>query len=148
MGSPFLTAFSAAGEVFLATEAATGRQVAVKKMELQKDNTKLLITEIQIMKTSRHRSIVEYFDSFAVGTQLWVVMEFMDGGCLTDILEAFQTVQLSEEHIAYICREVRCSTYRLSDLTLPDACWLGLHSFTQPNTQRYQERQHFTQQRW
>lgn len=96
----------AAGEVFLATEAATGRQVAVKKMELQKENSKLLITEIQIMKTSSHRSIVTYYDSFSVGTQLWVVMEYMDGGCLTDILEAFESVQLSEEHIAYICREV------------------------------------------
>ena len=32
-------------------------------------------------------------------------MEYMGGGCLTDILEAFDTIRLSERHIAYICRE-------------------------------------------
>jgi len=78
----------------------------VKKMELGKENSKLLITEIQIMKTSQHTSIVKYFDCFLVGNQMWVAMEFMDGGCLTDILEVFESVQLSEEHIAYICKEV------------------------------------------
>lgn len=32
-------------------------------------------------------------------------MELMDGGCLTDILEEFNTVPLVETQIAYICRE-------------------------------------------
>jgi len=32
-------------------------------------------------------------------------MEFMGGGCLTDILDVFAYLQLSEEHIAYIAKE-------------------------------------------
>lgn len=32
-------------------------------------------------------------------------MEFMDGGCLTDILEEFENVQMTELQIAYVCRE-------------------------------------------
>jgi serine/threonine protein kinase len=32
-------------------------------------------------------------------------MEFMDGGCLTDILEEFENVQMTELQIAYVSRE-------------------------------------------
>jgi len=95
----------AAGEVFLAVEKNSNRKVAIKKMDLGKENAKLLVTEISIMKTSRHEAIIEYIDSFAVDGQLWVVMEFMDGGCLTDILEEFEAVNLTEPQIAYICRQ-------------------------------------------
>jgi len=73
-------------------------------MDLGKENAKILITEVYIMKTSHHASIIEYIDSFALDGQLWVVMEFMDGGCLTDVLE-YQSVLLTENHIAYICEQ-------------------------------------------
>ena len=33
---------------------------------------------------------------------MWVVMEYMDGGCLTEILEQFDSVRMSEGHIAYL----------------------------------------------
>eukprot|EP00727_Mastigamoeba_balamuthi_P012042 m51a1_g7460 putative p21-activated protein kinase (489) ;mRNA; r:146844-149083 len=96
----------AAGEVFLATDNRNQRKVAVKKMEINQDNVKLLATEISIMKTSNHPNIVDYVDSFSISEkEIWVVMEYMGGGCLTDILEAFESVRLSERHIAFICRE-------------------------------------------
>lgn len=107
--------------MFLAT-CARGR-VAVKKMEINGENVKLLVTEIGIMKTSHHANIVDYFDSFIgklltfhnVTIQvdertLWVVMEFMDGGCLTDILEQFDEIKLTESQIAHCCREVHSKT--------------------------------------
>lgn len=56
----------AAGEVFLATKAATGDKVAVKKMEIQKENLKLMVTEIGIMKTSQHANVVGYYDTCAL----------------------------------------------------------------------------------
>ena len=93
----------AAGEIFLATYSVTHTQVAAKKMTLNQQNTKLLATEINIMKKSRHPNIVEYFDSYLKGDKLWVVMEYMDGGCLTEILEQFDNVRLSERQIAYVC---------------------------------------------
>jgi len=92
----------AAGEVFLATDSRNGEKVAIKKMPLNNQNMKLLITEIGIMKTSFHPNIVKYFESYLIGESIWVVMEFMGGGCLTEILEQFDKLQLSETQIALI----------------------------------------------
>jgi len=74
-------------------------------MDLGKENLKLITNEISIMKTSHHLSIIEYYDSFAIDGQLWVVMEFMDGGCLTDILDEYVTVALTEPQIGLICKQ-------------------------------------------
>jgi len=95
----------AAGEVFSA-ENAKGKKIAVKKMEINAENMKLLVTEIGIMKTSHHDNIVDFFDAYCVeDRQLWVVMEYMDGGCLTDILEQFEDIKLDESQIALCCRD-------------------------------------------
>lgn len=95
----------AAGQVFVATHATTREQVAIKKMELTAQNIKLLTSEIHIMKESVHESIVRYHDSFRVDNQLWVVMEYMGGGCLTEILEQFEYVKMDEQHIAWVCQQ-------------------------------------------
>jgi hypothetical protein len=94
----------AAGEVFLAKDSKTGKQVAIKKMPLNQQNMKLLITEIGIMKTSVHPNIVKYIDSYLVNDIIWVVMEFMGSGCLTEVLEQFENgVTMDESQIANIC---------------------------------------------
>lgn len=95
----------AAGEVFVATDSRNGQQVAIKKMALRPDNMKLLVTEIGIMKDSNHENITSYFDSFIVDNNLWVAMELMGGGCLTEVLEQFESVQMNEEQIARVARE-------------------------------------------
>ncbi len=102
----------AAGEVFMAVATADapgpgggGRRVAIKKMTLANQNLKLLLTEIAIMKDSHHPNIVDYIDSYIVEEKLWVVMEYMDGGCLTEILEHYDHMPMQERHIARICFE-------------------------------------------
>lgn len=70
----------ATGEVYLARDKRTKRRLALKKMQLTKDNKKMLVTEIEIMKSSKHPNLVEYIDCFNVSGYLWVAMEFMDGG--------------------------------------------------------------------
>jgi len=96
----------AAGEVYAATSIRTGTKVAIKKMPLTNDNMQLLITEIDIMKSSKHPNIIEYIDCYLVeDRKIWVVMEFMGGGCLTDVLERFDKAQMTEPQIAYCCRE-------------------------------------------
>ena len=75
-------------------------------MLLSAQNIKMLVTEICIMKESAHPSIVSYLESYVVGDKIWLVMELMSGGCLTDILDQFDHVRLTEPQIAYICRQV------------------------------------------
>eukprot|EP01130_Rhizamoeba_saxonica_P012630 TRINITY_DN5359_c0_g1_i1.p1 TRINITY_DN5359_c0_g1~~TRINITY_DN5359_c0_g1_i1.p1 ORF type:complete len:558 (+),score=142.99 TRINITY_DN5359_c0_g1_i1:37-1674(+) len=95
----------AVGSVFLAKNMKTKEKVAIKEMEITEKNLQLLTTEIAIMKTCVHENIVEYFDSFLVNNRLlWVVMEFMGGGCLTDILEQYDVgLRMAENHIARVC---------------------------------------------
>eukprot|EP01089_Gocevia_fonbrunei_P008938 TRINITY_DN2077_c0_g2_i1.p1 TRINITY_DN2077_c0_g2~~TRINITY_DN2077_c0_g2_i1.p1 ORF type:complete len:595 (-),score=103.08 TRINITY_DN2077_c0_g2_i1:75-1748(-) len=97
----------AAGQVFVATDVRNNKQVAVKKMKLDDESTQLIIGEIHMMKSSNHLNIVNYLDSYKVSDELWVVMEFMTGGMLTEVLEQypFGDCHLSEPEIAYICRE-------------------------------------------
>ena len=81
-----------------------GSKVAIKQMDLAHQPRKeLIVNEIIVMKESSHPNIVNFLDSFLVkGVELWVVMEYMEGGALTDIID---NNTMSEEQIACISRE-------------------------------------------
>ncbi|KAI8853897.1 kinase-like domain-containing protein [Chytridium lagenaria] len=67
--------------------------VAIKQMDLAHQPRKeLIVNEILVMKESQHPNISE----------LWVVMEYMEGGPLTDIID---NNTMSEVQIAAICNE-------------------------------------------
>ncbi|KAG1666863.1 Serine/threonine-protein kinase PAK mbt [Nymphon striatum] len=91
------------GIVCIATEKGAGRQVAVKKMDLRKQQRReLLFNEVVIMRDYHHPNIVEMYDSFLVSDELWVVMEFLEGGALTDIVTHSR---MDEEQIATVCKQ-------------------------------------------
>ncbi|XP_059349216.1 serine/threonine-protein kinase PAK 3-like [Ammospiza nelsoni] len=91
------------GQVVRALNNATGGEVAIKKIHLQGLRTKeLTVNEIMIMKKCRSPSVVNYLDSYLLGEELWLVMEYMDGGTLSDVI---RKTFLSEDHIAAISRE-------------------------------------------
>lgn len=84
-------------------------QVAIKQMDLAHQPRKeLIVNEIIVMKDSKHRNIVNFLDAFLRNnsSELWVVMEFMEGGALTDVIDSNQGVGITEEQIACICLEV------------------------------------------
>lgn len=91
--------------VFVAKTINTGKKVAIKQMDLaQQPRKELIVNEIIVMKESRHPNVVNFLEAFLVkSTELWVVMEYMEGGALTDVIE---NNKLSEEQIASICLEV------------------------------------------
>ena len=75
------------GIVCIATETESKNQVAVKRMDLKKQQRReLLFNEVVIMRDYHHPNIVEMYDSYLVEDELWVVMEFLEGGALTDIV--------------------------------------------------------------
>lgn len=94
----------ASGGVYTASENGTNRCVAIKQMNLEQQPKKdLIINEILVMKDSKHKNIVNFMDSFLIRGDLWVIMEYMEGGSLTDVV----TYNImSEGQIAAVCREV------------------------------------------
>ena len=105
----------ASGGVFTAFENGTSRCVAIKQMNLEQQPKKdLIINEILVMKDSKHKNIVNFIDSYLRQGELWVVMEYMEGGSLTDVV----TYNIMTEGlIAAVCREVSpCSNNCVSNL--------------------------------
>ncbi|KAK3692744.1 protein kinase CHM1 [Podospora appendiculata] len=81
-------------------------QVAIKQMDLAHQPRKeLIVNEIMVMKDSKHPNIVNFLDAFLRNnfSELWVVMEYMEGGALTDVIDNNQII--TEEQISTICLE-------------------------------------------
>ncbi|XP_059487755.1 serine/threonine-protein kinase Pak [Neocloeon triangulifer] len=94
----------ASGTVYTAIETCTGMEVAIKQMNLsQQPKKELIINEILVMRENKHPNVVNYLDSYLVGEELWVVMEYLPGGSLTDVVTE---TCMDEGQIASVCREV------------------------------------------
>ncbi|OZJ04861.1 hypothetical protein BZG36_02623 [Bifiguratus adelaidae] len=79
----------ASGGVFTSHQIRTNSLVAIKQMNLEQEAKKdLIINEIIVMKESKHKNIVNYIDSYLWKGDLWVVMEYMEDGSLTDVVTA------------------------------------------------------------
>ncbi|CAL1526181.1 unnamed protein product [Lymnaea stagnalis] len=103
----FLDTFLKIGEgstgiVCTAMDKSRGKQVAVKKMDLRKQQRReLLFNEVVVMRDYHHPNIVEMYNSYLVNDELWVVMEFMEGGALTDVVTHSR---MDEVQIATVCK--------------------------------------------
>uniref|UniRef100_A0A915AFV1 non-specific serine/threonine protein kinase n=1 Tax=Parascaris univalens TaxID=6257 RepID=A0A915AFV1_PARUN len=94
----------ASGRVYTARDKSTGQIVAVKRMAFKSQPKKeLLLTEIKVMQKYKHQNLVNYIDSYLVeADDLWVVMDYLEGGNLTDVVVK---TELDEGQIAAILKE-------------------------------------------
>ncbi len=98
----------ASGCVFFATSKATGRTVALKRVQPStRSKTKALENEIRTMHALRHPNIIGCHEAYSHQGSVWIVMEAMDVGCLTHVLDFLRQkgYLLDEAHIAYILLE-------------------------------------------
>ena len=94
----------ASGGVYTAHQINTNSLVAVKQMKLASQPKKdLVINEILAMKESNHKNIVDYVDSFLHKGNLWIIMEYMNGCSLMDVIT---THIMTEGQMATVCKEV------------------------------------------
>lgn len=95
------------GMVYAATDLESKESnylVAVKKMNLHKQQRReLLFNEVLIMRQCKHKNIVDMYESYLVEDELWVVMEYLAGGALTDIVTK---TRMDENQIATVCKSV------------------------------------------
>lgn len=97
-----------ANPMLLANAKGTSDLVAIKQMDLAHQPRKeLIVNEIMVMKDNKHPNIVNFLDAFLRNnnSELWVVMEYMEGGALTDVID--NNPVITEEQISTICLEVR-----------------------------------------
>lgn len=94
------------GVVYRGIIKSTQQEVAIKQIDLEKDSTDLLEInkEIQIISECRCKQITSYVGSFVKNYKLWVIMEFIDGGSIFELLKPGAIAD--ENVISYIMEEI------------------------------------------
>lgn len=76
--------------VYVAKRKDNKKACAIKIIDLEHhtndDDSK---KEIEFMSSCNHENIVDYYSTFVVGRNLWLVMSYCDGGSLLDVLKHF-----------------------------------------------------------
>eukprot|EP01080_Neovahlkampfia_damariscottae_P001619 gene1619-12744_t len=92
------------GKVYKAIHKKKNIKCAIKSIMMNNNKFRAdeVASEIFIMKELQHPNITAYIGTWKVGNEIWIAMEFMDGGKLTDII--FETT-FNEEQIAAITYE-------------------------------------------
>jgi len=95
----------AVGLVHLAEHRTSKDKVAMKQIDLEEsqDILDLIIVEIEVMKGMNHPNLVNFKQAFVDGEELFIAMEYMEGGDLTDLV---LTVMVPEPVIATFCKEI------------------------------------------
>lgn len=99
----------ASSEVYQARCLSNGRELAIKliNLEIYPLDLDFLRQEVAFWSTSQHDNIVGYYGSFVAGPHLYILMEFLSGGSVYDIMRyKFKTGFHDEMIIATILRSI------------------------------------------
>jgi uncharacterized coiled-coil DUF342 family protein len=94
------------GSVYRGQRRKDNLSVAIKIIDLEEstDDIQTISREIAALATSQAcPQLTNYYGSSVQGTQLWIVMEYIDGG---SVLDRLKYIALEEKYIAVIVREV------------------------------------------
>lgn len=90
------------GQVYFAEQGKN--IVAVKKMPHQTEKEiKANLTEIGYLRQCDHPNIVKYLSAYRVNNEIWLIMEFLEGGTLSDAVKGFK---FKEPQIAFVAQEM------------------------------------------
>ena len=66
----------------------------------------VLVREIAIMRTLKHENVVRYFGTHKTGSELYIVMEYVNGGSLTEYVKKRRPQGLDPPHAAKLMRQL------------------------------------------
>ena len=90
------------GRVYKAMHKKTGKIYSAKIAYIEKTNeVESFKKEINILSQCNNQYIVHYFGSYIKGHQIWIILEFCDGGSLYELIKILPR-SLNEEEIASI----------------------------------------------
>mmetsp|Transcript_2815 Transcript_2815/g.7878 ORF Transcript_2815/g.7878 Transcript_2815/m.7878 type:complete len:568 (+) Transcript_2815:150-1853(+) len=78
------------GEVFRGQHTETGDTVAIKVIDLEQaeDEIEDIQQEIAVMAQCDSPHVTRYYGSYVAGTKLWLIMEYVGGGSVLDMMDA------------------------------------------------------------
>ncbi|KAJ1291126.1 hypothetical protein BS78_02G294700 [Paspalum vaginatum] len=94
------------GDVYKGFDMELNKEVAIKVIDLEEaeDDIEDIQKEISVLSQCRCPYITDYYGSYLHQTKLWIVMEYMAGGSVADLLQAGPP--LDEMSIACILRDL------------------------------------------
>ncbi|XP_073005694.1 uncharacterized protein [Typha latifolia] len=94
------------GDVYKGFDKELNKEVAIKVIDLEEaeDDIEDIQKEIAVLSQCRSPYITDYYGSYLHQTKLWIVMEYMAGGSVADLLQAGPP--LDEMSIACILRDL------------------------------------------
>jgi serine/threonine protein kinase len=94
------------------TGCSIRKRVAIKRIPIKESMYIDIAREIHVMASCSHENIVRFLTSFVYKTELWIIMDLLDGGTIRQIIEKrirdkndWYLGVLDEREIATIMRE-------------------------------------------
>ncbi|KAF3442016.1 hypothetical protein FNV43_RR15932 [Rhamnella rubrinervis] len=94
------------GDVFKGFDKELNKEVAIKVIDLEESEDEIedIQKEISVLSQCRCSYITEYYGSYLHQTKLWIIMEYMAGGSVADLIQSGPP--LDETSIACILRDL------------------------------------------
>ncbi|XP_019154055.1 PREDICTED: germinal center kinase 1-like [Ipomoea nil] len=94
------------GDVYKGYDKELKKEVAIKVIDLDESEDEIedIQKEIAVLQQCRSPYITEYYGSYLQSTKLWIIMEYMAGGSVADLIQP--NLPLDEISIACILRDL------------------------------------------